>query len=88
MSGTVITRSPPNDGRAWIDEPRGADRVFRGGSWFNVAHACRAAIRMLVKRCKNFIYGRVGIAHQIPPISAVNDGQCPPCAGNFRFNKR
>ncbi|MGD9325028.1 MAG: SUMF1/EgtB/PvdO family nonheme iron enzyme, partial [Desulfobacterales bacterium] len=25
--------SAPEDGGAWIDEPRGADRVVRGGSW-------------------------------------------------------
>jgi len=23
----------PDDGRAWVDDPRGADRVIRGGSW-------------------------------------------------------
>ena len=35
----------PNDGRAWIDEPRGALRVIRGGSWLNVAQICRVAGR-------------------------------------------
>jgi len=37
--------SAPNDGRAWIDESRGADRVFRGGSWGCDAHDCRLAFR-------------------------------------------
>jgi formylglycine-generating enzyme required for sulfatase activity len=35
----------PDDGRAWIDEPRGAVRVIRGGSWFDPAHYCRLAAR-------------------------------------------
>ena len=35
----------PNDGRAWIDEPRGADRVMRGGSWRFDANYCRSAAR-------------------------------------------
>jgi formylglycine-generating enzyme required for sulfatase activity len=36
----------PSDGHAWIDEPRGAARVVRGGSWRDVAPLCRAAIRI------------------------------------------
>jgi len=35
----------PNDGRAWVDKPRGANRGFRGGSWFSGAHDCRSADR-------------------------------------------
>ena len=40
----------PNDGSAWVDSdefdnPRGSDRVGRGGSWFNVAVYVRAAYR-------------------------------------------
>ncbi len=35
----------PNDGRAWIDEPRGANRVYRGGGWFGDAQRCRSALR-------------------------------------------
>ena len=35
----------PEDGRAWIDEPRGAYRVIRGGSWNLNARFCRSATR-------------------------------------------
>jgi formylglycine-generating enzyme required for sulfatase activity len=35
----------PPDGKAWKDEPKGADRVIRGGSWYSVALLCRAANR-------------------------------------------
>jgi formylglycine-generating enzyme required for sulfatase activity len=40
-------KEAPDDGRAWIDEPRGADRVFRGGSWGFSASYCRSADRYL-----------------------------------------
>ena len=35
----------PKDGRAWVDAPRGAIRVSRGGSFFNSTSDCRAACR-------------------------------------------
>ena len=35
----------PPDGSAWIDEPRGAFRVIRGGSWKSDAGYCRSAFR-------------------------------------------
>ena len=35
----------PDDGQAWIDEPRGAGRVLRGGGWNIDAHDCRSANR-------------------------------------------
>jgi formylglycine-generating enzyme required for sulfatase activity len=38
-------KKAPNDGSAWIDEPRGSGRVVRGGSWPFVALFCRSAVR-------------------------------------------
>jgi formylglycine-generating enzyme required for sulfatase activity len=35
----------PDDGSAWVDEPRGSDRVLRGGGWGNDARLCRSAVR-------------------------------------------
>ena len=35
----------PDDGSAWVDNPRGTYRVVRGGSWGNDAHDCRSARR-------------------------------------------
>jgi formylglycine-generating enzyme required for sulfatase activity len=35
----------PSDGSAWIDEPRGAIRVLRGGCWRGDARYCRSAYR-------------------------------------------
>jgi formylglycine-generating enzyme required for sulfatase activity len=38
-------KAPP-DGQAWIDDPRAADRVIRGGSWVIDARYCRSAARL------------------------------------------
>jgi formylglycine-generating enzyme required for sulfatase activity len=35
----------PADGSAWVDEPRGTYRLFRGGCWDDVAKFCRSAVR-------------------------------------------
>lgn len=35
----------PADGSAWIGNPRGSNRVIRGGSWYRGAQYCRAASR-------------------------------------------
>jgi formylglycine-generating enzyme required for sulfatase activity len=35
----------PVDGQGWIDDPRGALRVMRGGSWNNGGHYCRLLAR-------------------------------------------
>jgi formylglycine-generating enzyme required for sulfatase activity len=36
----------PDDGRAWIDDPRGSARVVRGGCWHSPAWYCRSAYRL------------------------------------------
>jgi formylglycine-generating enzyme required for sulfatase activity len=35
----------PDDGSAWIDNPRASDRVMRGGGWGSEARVCRSAAR-------------------------------------------
>jgi formylglycine-generating enzyme required for sulfatase activity len=35
----------PNEGKAWVDSPRGSGRVFRGGGWGYDALLCRSATR-------------------------------------------
>ena len=35
----------PTSGQAWVDSPRGNDRVLRGGSWDGLEGACRSAYR-------------------------------------------
>ncbi len=35
----------PNDGLAWIDDPRGLVRVFRGGGWSGDTEGCRSSYR-------------------------------------------
>ncbi|MCP4408561.1 MAG: formylglycine-generating enzyme family protein, partial [Gammaproteobacteria bacterium] len=35
----------PKVGNAWIDEPRGSDRVIRGGGWNDSAWFCRSSYR-------------------------------------------
>ena len=39
-------KGAPADGRAWVDDPRGAGRVMRGGSWGFDARGCRSAFRI------------------------------------------
>jgi formylglycine-generating enzyme required for sulfatase activity len=38
-------KGAPADGRPWINEPRGSNRVIRGGGWSNFARICRSAFR-------------------------------------------
>jgi formylglycine-generating enzyme required for sulfatase activity len=38
-------KKAPDDGRAWVDNPRGSGRVVRGGSWGGGARFCRSAVR-------------------------------------------
>ncbi len=35
----------PIDGSAWLSNEKGAHRLLRGGSWFNIPKLCRSAIR-------------------------------------------
>ena len=35
----------PEDGSAWVDSPRCAYRVNRGGGWYSIARRCRSASR-------------------------------------------
>ncbi len=35
----------PVNGSAWVDAPRGSNRLLRGGSWFNRDDCCRSAYR-------------------------------------------
>lgn len=38
-------KGDPYDGRAWVDNPRGPNRVFRGGCWNYSTWYCRSACR-------------------------------------------
>jgi formylglycine-generating enzyme required for sulfatase activity len=38
-------KGAPEDGRAWVDTPRGAYRVIRGGGWDDTAWYCRSTTR-------------------------------------------
>ena len=35
----------PTDGSAWVDKPRGTERVLRGGSWMNTPDLSGSAYR-------------------------------------------
>jgi formylglycine-generating enzyme required for sulfatase activity len=59
----------PTDGSAWIDEPRGAERVFRGGGWSYVARYCRAANRNYYRpgKRRNFVGFRLASSVVLGP---------------------
>jgi len=38
-------KGAPDDGSAWINDPRGSARVIRGGCWVDPAEYCRSACR-------------------------------------------
>ena len=48
----------PDDGRAWIEEPRGASRVARGASWLSNVASCQSASRIHYSR--GYRQGNVG----------------------------
>jgi formylglycine-generating enzyme required for sulfatase activity len=56
----------PDDGSDWVDNPRGSDRVVRGGSWGNNARNCRSANRG--RNAPGGRYGRLGarLARSLP----------------------
>jgi formylglycine-generating enzyme required for sulfatase activity len=41
----VSRKGAPADGRVWVDNPRGSDRVVRGGDWGSEAQRSRSASR-------------------------------------------
>ena len=41
----VNYKDAPDDGRAWIGDPRAANRVIRGGGWNDDVYLCRSATR-------------------------------------------
>jgi len=46
------------DGSAWVDSPRGSNRVVRGGSWNYGAWICRSAHRNInYPSYRNSYYG-------------------------------
>ena len=51
-------KKAPTDGSDWVDSPRAAVRVVRGGSWGNDARDCRSAARS--SRAPGFRYGGIG----------------------------
>jgi len=42
-------KGAPDDGSAWVENPRGSARVIRGGCWLDSAWRCRAACRIGVE---------------------------------------
>lgn len=48
----------PNDGSAWVEEPRLSARVLRGGCWCSYFRDCRAAYRNCIKpKTRNYAFG-------------------------------
>ena len=58
----------PDDGRAWIDDPRGPYRVLRGGSLRLVALNCRSANRFRITPDYRSPRGRLGFCSS-PAVS-------------------
>ena len=51
-------KGAPVDGSAWLSSDKNADRVLRGGSWFNDPRICRSAYRLHdFPGIRNFILG-------------------------------
>lgn len=56
----------PTDGQAWVDSPRGSNRVLRGGSWNYGALNCRVAVRNLWALTARYDYLGFRLALQFP----------------------
>jgi len=62
-------KGAPDDGEAWVDNPRGEYRVFRGGGWGSYAHGCRSAIRAYLTPINSFFRVGFRLARSIAPGS-------------------
>jgi formylglycine-generating enzyme required for sulfatase activity len=56
----------PVNGSAWVDAPRAAGRVIRGGSWFSIAVACRSAVRHRYEPGDRIVYLGFRLSRTLP----------------------
>ncbi len=59
----------PADGRAWVDGPRGALRVVRGGSWGFDARHCRSAARIIIPPEVDLLFVGFRLSRSVAPDS-------------------
>jgi formylglycine-generating enzyme required for sulfatase activity len=58
-------KGSPDDGRAWVDDPRGPYRVFRGCSWRSGARICRSALRLNIGPVYRFSFVGFRLARSV-----------------------